>query len=277
MNEQFKNKIIDDIKQTGFPVELKAASMLERSEWRIIQNSTYVDYDHTKSREIDITARRLFHGRTDNTLFVINLIIEVKKSEKRPWIFFTTPNTRPPYQTFLGPSYGQIIHTTNFNAKNLSPKDFMIDFPRNQESEVSTSFYEAFKSPDEPSKIYEAVLSATKAAVYEKRMESGEHFLSQSEIESNAKKEYRKDLPESLDVFIPIVILDGTMCKAKISDDDQISIEQCSYIPLVFSHSSNIYEYYLSFYPEVMTIDYFEKFLLDINRWGESVIDLWRK
>jgi hypothetical protein len=155
MTDEFKNRVIDDIKKTGFPVELKISSILRSQSWQVEQNGSYTDLEQNKSREIDISARKSFYLKPEkhNFNFAINLLIEAKKSEKRPWVFFMTPYKQKIYSglfgpAFLGPAFGQIIHSENFTTQYLSAQSLMAHFPRNTESEISTSYYEAFKSPD---------------------------------------------------------------------------------------------------------------------------------
>lgn len=279
MDKEFKDKIIKNIKETGFPSELIIADILRKHSYDVEQNGTYLDYELNKSREIDIYARKVF-SKKENEIssywFAISLVIEVKKSSKRPWIIFTTQNNKQLFSDFKGPAYGQINFSSNFSAKCLSAKEFMKSFPRNESSIIGTSFYEAFKSPDEPSKIYEAILSAVKASFYTKWQESGEDYLTEEEVTARDDEEYKSSSLSTLEVYIPTIILDGILCEATITNDE-IDVNETEYIPLNISHSIKPYNKYFHYYPELLTTKYLEKFLKDLDIWGNDIIKSWNK
>lgn len=265
MDEELRKKIITDIKKTGFPSELKVASVLRKNNWTVEQNGTYVDYETNRSREIDIKSYKLFKQKKSNFYFFLHLIIEVKKSE-RPWVFFTSKNEKEPIFGFKGPGYLQIHVADNFDSKILSAYEMGKNFPRNNEDTIGINYYEAFKSPNEPSKIYEALLSSIKAA-YHKVKESENHW------ETNTKKFDPNERIE-LDIYMPVVIIDGMVCKAALSDDESVTVEKSDYVPLEISHSTKPYDDHISYYPEVMTLDYLESFLQKITTWGESITEI---
>jgi hypothetical protein len=163
MDEELKKKIFDDIHKTGFVSELLIGSKLIKAGWEVTHNASYFDKDFGKSREIDIVA---FTGRSDkgNKLHVgIHIALEVKSS-KRPWVVFSVYET-PWDEDSLEPGW-RIMHVMdNLTTNQLWYSDLMAAYMRAGCERVGTAFYEAFKSPSEPSQIYEAVISACKAAV----------------------------------------------------------------------------------------------------------------
>lgn len=280
MNQNLKDKIIADIKETGFPAELEVAQVLHSFRWDIEQNGTYLDYEFNKSREIDIKARKLFsHSLTRTITFhiAINLIVEIKKSFKRPWIVFTVPNKKPKHYGFMGPAFAQLTHSDNFTTDLLSPQDFMKEFPRNKEKSIGTSFYEAFKSPDEPSKIYEAIMSSIKAAFYARILESGEDVLTENQIQEINSRTYEKTTSTALEVYMPLIIFDGILCEAKLNQKNEIELSESKYIPLEISHSVKPYSDHFNYYPELIHLTFLQDFLTKLEIWGNSLIELWKK
>jgi hypothetical protein len=280
MEKEFKNKIIKDIKATGFPTELEVAKTMNSFKWDVQQNTTYLDYELNKSREIDIVARKVFHFLENEKLkfyVAINLIIEIKKSSKRPWVIFTIPCNKKEHSRFKGPGFGQLHYSENFSTDYLSAQSLMKEFPRNKETRIGTSFYEAFKSPDEPSKIYEAVLSSIKAAYYSRILESAEDVLSEKELEERNSSEFNKNAFQRIEIYMPLVIIDGILCDARMTNDENIDIIESGYIPLQISHSVKPYNNTYNYYPELVHKDYLTSFLTDIDNWGNSIINLWRK
>lgn len=262
MDETLKKRIIADIQKTGFPSELKVAAILKKDNWTIEQNGTYLDYETNQSREIDIKAYKLFSEEKSKFYFFVHLIIEVKKIDTRPWIFFVRENISKPVLNFIGPGYSQIITDENFRNRFLPARQLMELFPRNEEDAIGTAYYDAFKAVDEPSKIYGALLSAIKGAFHEAKISEGE-----------SKKE-EKFNPEEiiyLNIFMPIVILDGLMFKASLNDDETVNLEETNYVPIEISHTTKPYDYHFNYYPEVMVLKYFEQFLSRVNKWGTKI------
>jgi len=81
-----KDKIIEEIKNSGYGLEINSALSLNKNEWQTTVNSRYYDSEIKGFREIDIVALRenkKIKGVEDC------LVIECKKSEKNPWVFFS--------------------------------------------------------------------------------------------------------------------------------------------------------------------------------------------
>lgn len=94
MSTNEERRILDDIKKTGYPLEVDVARWLMEKGWSIFPQYAYTDKRTAKIRSIDMLALifkeplRFFEGKT-SLKFPI-LAVECKKSEK-PWVFFTTP------------------------------------------------------------------------------------------------------------------------------------------------------------------------------------------
>lgn len=279
MDIQLKNKIIEDIKATGFPTELVVANNLLSYAYDIEQNGTYLDYELNKSREIDIVARKLFwyKDKNCNFYFAVNLIIEVKKSTKRPWVIFTNSNIKSKASEFLGPGFSQLHHSSNFSTNRLSAFDLMKAFPRNEKPSIGTSFYEAFKSSEDTSKIYEAIMSAIKAAFYIRRQESSEDYLTREEIEEIEERPFIPDKLQRFEVYMPVVLLEGLLCEASLSKNQEIKLDEINYIPVTISHTIKPYDDNFKYYPEILNVKYFLDFLSSIDKWGNSILKLWKR
>jgi hypothetical protein len=55
--DDLKQKILNDILQTGFTSELHVGSKLIRQGWTVLHGASYYDQTLGKSRELDIVAR----------------------------------------------------------------------------------------------------------------------------------------------------------------------------------------------------------------------------
>ncbi|MEJ7663737.1 MAG: hypothetical protein WKG07_31485 [Hymenobacter sp.] len=89
MDESFKKKIIDEINKSGFPLEIDLVNQLREQEILTFSNISFQD-SITGVHEIDIFSI-IFHETTewDYGPSGIQLLIECKKTEKYPWLFFS--------------------------------------------------------------------------------------------------------------------------------------------------------------------------------------------
>jgi hypothetical protein len=65
MAETLEDKILSYLKETGYPLELEAASALESHGWSVSSSPIYLDPEEGKYRELDLTAVKLL--RVDST------------------------------------------------------------------------------------------------------------------------------------------------------------------------------------------------------------------
>lgn len=94
MTRSLEEFLKQELKRTGYPLEIEIASALEKT-YLVENNSYYFDSDEHKAREIDIDASTLnrdFEKKEIKPFAVVNkLPIECKKSETHAWIFLTQP------------------------------------------------------------------------------------------------------------------------------------------------------------------------------------------
>lgn len=83
-NEQL-NKFADQIKESGFPLEHWASSLLRREGWIVKTNYYYIDSDDKKPREMDIVAFKT--KSVDRFKVKTVLLISCKKSKSSAWGF----------------------------------------------------------------------------------------------------------------------------------------------------------------------------------------------
>lgn len=125
--KELKDYLLEEIKKSGFPLEIQVSSILEDEKWVVINNQPFRDPDEDELRSVDILA---FHEPTtyDHTMhepfgFSPHLVIECKKSISHAWIFFTRPE-----RSKVFPMSGQVydfpkaFSTEAYKNKNrLSP------------------------------------------------------------------------------------------------------------------------------------------------------------
>jgi hypothetical protein len=86
-NEKIQEYIKKEILQSGFPLEIKIATILDKNGWKIIPHLIYPNDSKTgQYQEIDVHATKPMRNYVDNIQNV--LVIECKKQESKPWVFF---------------------------------------------------------------------------------------------------------------------------------------------------------------------------------------------
>lgn len=85
-NEKIK-KIIKDIRESGYPLEIEISSILRKDGWFVVNQYPCIDQKTKDVRVTDIMAMKtwLSGARASG----LRLIIECKKSNK-PWVFYTS-------------------------------------------------------------------------------------------------------------------------------------------------------------------------------------------
>lgn len=93
-----------------------------------------------------------------------------------------------------------------------------------------SGIHEAFKSPSQPSRWYSAFLATVKASI-----DKCEQWSDADEYEESLQGIH-------LDMYQPVVILDGLLLSAELDDNDEIQIEEIMFASLPFEYMSKSYE-----------------------------------
>lgn len=259
--KELEEKILEDIERTGFLSELNITKLFISRDWIIAPNETYLDKDLNKSREIDLLVGFGKYYSKLNYTMLVSLVIEIKKDTKRPWVVFSTNKDNLESKTRWAKF---ITYGNNYTTKDgsiFSVNDPSINFPNENFSRIGRNFHEAFKKPDENSKIYESLISCCKAA----------HSFG-SRGDKPFEKDFNQEDVTHLTLSIPLVVLDGLLYEVYLEEDGQTCLESKDCISLKLNYSSPNYtknEYGLSeaFWPVIVTEKGLNQYLKDIEMW----------
>ena len=81
--KSFEEKIIKEISNSGFPLEVFISIVLKKQGWTVRPSLDYYDKNIDDYRETDIIA---YKPSSMEEIFNI-LVIECKKSAEKPWVF----------------------------------------------------------------------------------------------------------------------------------------------------------------------------------------------
>lgn len=190
----------------------------------------------------------------------LTLVIEIKASRDRPWVIFTVPVKDSPF--LEPPGWGMIIQTDDFDRDSLSYEDIVKNSIREKELRVGISFNEAFKSPNEPSQIYKALVTSCKAALFQMEPYLEDKKLDPTHINTTGIK--------AIDFFQPLVVLDGILAEATLDHKGEIKIREKDYIPIVLHSFSPKYGEDL-FFPDLVTKQGLPAYISCIKNWINSI------
>lgn len=250
-SKEFIKKIEEEIKKSGFLLEIEVASELSRRDWIIRIHEYYIDEREKKSREIDIVAHKQFEvGSPDYDFFHVTLVIECKKSHKKPWVFFTVKKGRefvPPLSLFLLKFFGvpkliddlkwlgvQYKWIKECHYFNLS------DFPN-----VAIISFEPFSNK---SQIFEAKMQVLNALNFIMK----EMLKLKGQVHSIGKR--------ILFIFYPLIIFDGHLFEYTQEE----KIRPVMYLQYLVRHGFTEFSGTLAhdlFLIDVMKKEFFPKFL----------------
>ncbi|KFF21563.1 hypothetical protein [Chryseobacterium sp. JM1] len=263
--EDLKKKILDDIELTGFVSELQVNSLLIKKGWSTRHSETYEDKDYNKSREIDIIATKTYYDEESKLHVEFQLVIDVKRMKKRPWVVFSVEKRNNTSQGWRILSTGH-NNTTNNGGKfksGLFTKGEVDtnNFKKNIKN-YGIAFHESFKPPNEISKVYESLIGVCKAAWHKK------------EKYSYDKKFEEFDLKEETEIyiFIPVVVLDGNLFEVKLDEKGEIELNEKELIQVQLSYSSPNYSTSdLIFFPDIVTTDKLADYLEKSEKWFKGM------
>lgn len=215
-----EERILDEIRKTGYPTEIISATLMQQRGWGVLHNLSYLDDVEGRSREFDVRAYRSWAIKGPTQTFVIGafLIAECKKSDK-PWVFFTTRDEHRSASDLLlikaRSLPAHIFWSDVANEPAIIPEDKLRRihhyFGRNN---IARTYFEPFKGlekADRAQMIYTAVLSATKATLFHLKERAWENFLP---------------------IYYPVVIFNGDLFEARVESETNITLERTNYVQL---------------------------------------------
>lgn len=229
MNEQLQEKLVQDLRTSGFYSEMMAIRACRAAAWECHGSVAYFDKDERATRECDFEAVREWRELRDDgsaVKVVARLLGQVKKSE-RPWIVFADREARDRFED----GSENLLHMTA--AENeWKTADVLREFsPALANGWIASGVHESFKKPTDTSRWYSAFVSVCKA----------------SESASDAIAEAAPDADVQL--IKPVVVLDGLLVVAEIAAEAEIvELVETDYAGFRFEYRSDQYDrpaYYL--------------------------------
>lgn len=251
MTEDLRDKLLADIAKTGYPVELQVGDMISKYATNVYYNTYYLDRDEQKGKEVDVSA--YFHSHSEKVVVGLDLICEVKKSSKRPWVIFSTKRGFIENEGYL-----RLHYSTEVDANILPFEEMQRNCSSSGFLRIGRSYHEGFKSEGEKSQIFKALVTVIKASedCLERSRVSGDDFT----VPGHKKI-----------VFIePIIIVDGLLYEAYLDERSETELNEIGHIPVSFGYISSEYDrrHYLV---DVVTMKEFPNLLAMKKNWIDGI------
>jgi hypothetical protein len=256
---ELKERIINDLKKSGFIKELELARMLSKNGWNPHLNDTYLDKDTNVSREIDIIGSKMGPVAYEKLKLWLDLVIECKKTTN-PWVIFSNKDEN--FLKFhLNPGWS-LIHGGEKYIKNggiFPPRVIDKHFMRNNCDRIGSAFHDAFKEPRETSKIFQAVITACKAAADKVTIHGA----------SPKWDDYDEEALTHLTFYHPIVVVDGPLYEVHLNEESEAEVNEVDWIPTTYRYSSRNYadSGNVSFHCDIVRFEFFQQYLQKVDKW----------
>ena len=223
LDKELKDKILQEIEKSGFPLELEIVEILRGAGVLTFPNISFQDQNGF-THEIDILSI-IFDDKYEakSGAAGIQLLVECKKTEKYPWLFFDE-GYNPLTDAFgvgskVDYSTDKVIDGKKFNPlqsmynSHLAGHHFNnFNFPK------ARTHFEVFKKPNEQTTIYKAITSIF----------SGRKFLNEW-FDKTEKKEDGKGRT-FLNHFV--IVLDGLLLYAT-KEKESFAINEVNHLLLL--------------------------------------------
>ncbi len=251
--DDLETKVLAEIEKTGYPFELWASECLRSFGYRVANNIYFVDKDEGKGREYDLRALKNEEINLDGRKHYVRhcLLVECKRSAKRPWVVFTSPVNsydQEPCELYVaGAIKEKLIKEELYQIKEhpvFSP-------PRR-----GRSYFEPFKGAEDGEAVFKALTTATKALV--------------DAVESSFAAG-----GNSICFYYPIVLFDGILFEAYL-ENKAIRLERTNHLAVSMFYRSATYKEILVTVPIVTRAgltDFIGRLDAVLGYWGKTLCD----
>lgn len=203
--ENLKDFIKKEIKRSGFPLEALSSIILDKNGWDVTPHLLFFNELKECFNEIDIYASKQSKRKEFNDAME-TLIIECKKQEKKPWVFFRQNKLNTDFST---------LNVTPESAKESFSKGFSHHYYHRRKP--CGYHFPTFVAKGKPDVILDAI----------------NHLLDSLNFAQNATSRLNEKYGvRLLEVFYPVIIFDGELFSARIKPNGDIRITKSRHLQL---------------------------------------------
>lgn len=221
--DELESRILREIRQTGFPLELRVSQLFSNRGCYVANNLYFLDKDEEKGREFDLRVLKNYEFEKEGTGYRVRhcLLIECKKSEDKPWVFFSSPITS--YDPGLPRIPCRGVKRGKEWFMSLQLRELKRRHPFASYARRGRSYFEPFRKTKESSKIiFGALTTVAKATIF---MRDTEFAAGHSNI----------------CFYYPLIVFDGNLFEAGLHGKD-VRISPVDSLLVTFFYRSSKYE-----------------------------------
>jgi len=219
-----------DILESGFSLELETSRLLRSRGWRVQNSVYYMDWHAGRAREIDVIGTRggqvfAADGSGDFLLLYYNLIIECKKDDGKPWVFFFSGSEPEPRVKFEHKRYPSIAGLYRYSfletkEKHINHHYFTV---RRKSRSHRVAFIDQTNTP-----IHQGIDAVIKATVF------------RTESDSHLKRPPQGGPPIWAIIWLcyPVIVFDGHLYECTIINDEP-QLNSVGYLQHLADHQSH--------------------------------------
>lgn len=201
-----KEKVLDWLKKTGFPLEMETATAFRTAGFDVRQSATLLDIQMEKSREIDVLA-------TDPDpigIIQISYVLECKSSSK-PWIVFIADDVLSNYNRLL--AFGMSSDTAREHLVDKIASPLVGPFIQ-RHARGGYAFRQALCNGSDTA--YIAAIGAMKACY-------------------GLVRENKENVFSRLAFAFPVIVVDSPLFECSLDQNRELALEEVSNSEFLFS------------------------------------------
>jgi hypothetical protein len=113
MVEDEITRILKDMNERGFPLEVKTSEFIKTHGWEVTNQAAFFDAEKGKNRTIDLVAEKNI-VQEPMMVFDIWLVVECKRTTK-PWVFYTSN-----LKTSIEEVHRKVVSSSQFSMNNIA-------------------------------------------------------------------------------------------------------------------------------------------------------------
>jgi hypothetical protein len=250
---ELEEKIKKELLKSGFPLQIYCQRCLLENDWDILVASEYFISDRD-TKEIDVIGYYK-DELDDKTSISYELIIECKKNEDNPWVFFKDDNPTP----------NSILSSYICAAPRNWPDPFYAQGLHFEKLPSSSIYTMAFKKKSKNNQIYEAISKVILA--YNLRQEFLEKIWQDEERGENTYS--------TITISFLNVLFDGKLYLANLEESGTLQLAETT--SLVYCHKETKATRCFYYSVDIVNRDYFSDYLKLLDRDRNLISKFYKK
>lgn len=213
---ELEHKVEDWLQKHGYPLEMTVAKAFREVGFDVDQSDYYFDAEISTYREMDVSAKLC--RDTDTVHYAVNFLIECKFCKEYPWVVFKDSRDQGGNFKLImmpGNTLGQKMTSYYMAHKQINNLPIFC----NHES-IGYAAVETLRSSEKKDNCYTAFMAISKALYA---------YSQKPKYTHSAGKEISE-------IFIPIIVIHGSLFESYLNDSGKIEIKEVNNSSVLWSN-----------------------------------------